>query len=80
MLFLSQGIGLFLVRKVGIQGKHKFADLWEAEPYIIRSQPIPDVPVFTFEEENSAGKYRLLHRYMLLPFHGLPSPFSEPSA
>ena len=38
------------------------------------------MPVFTVEEENSAGKYRLLHRYMLLPVHGLPSPFSEPSA
>ena len=25
-----------LVRKVGIQGKYKLADLWEAEPYIIR--------------------------------------------
>ena len=25
-----------LVRKVGIQGKHTLADLWEAEPYIIR--------------------------------------------
>ena len=69
-----------LVRKVGIQGKHKLADLWEAEPYIIRSQPIPDMPVFRVEKENSAGKYKLLHRNMLLPFHGLPSPFSEPSA
>ena len=41
--------------KVGIQGKHKLADLWEAEPYINRSQPIPDMPVFRVE--NSAGKY-----------------------
>ena len=28
---------MVLVRKVGIQGMHKLADLWEAEPYIIRS-------------------------------------------
>ena len=69
-----------LVRKVGIQGKHKLADLWEAEPCIIRSQPIPDMPVFRVEKENSAGKYKLLHRNMLLPFHGLPSPFFEPSS
>ena len=67
-----------LVRKVGIQGKHKLADLWEADPYIIRSQPIPDVPVFRVEKENSAGKFKLLHRNMLLPFQGLPSPFFEP--
>ena len=38
------------------------------------------MPVFRVEKENSAGKYKLLHRNMLLPFHGLPSPFSEPSA
>ena len=69
-----------LVRKVGIQGKHKLADLWEADPYIIRSQPIPDVPVFRVEKENSPGKFKLLHRNMLLPFHGLPSPFFEPSS
>ena len=66
--------------KVGIQGKHKLADLWEADPYIIRSQPIPDVPVFRVEKENSPGKFKLLHRNMLLPFHGLPSPFFEPSS
>ena len=69
-----------LVRKVDIQGKHKLADLWEADPYIIRSQPIPDVPVFRVEKENSAGKFKLLHRNMRLPFYGLPSPFFEPSS
>ena len=68
------------MRKVGIQGKHKLADLWEADPYIIRSQPITHVPVFRVEKENSAGKFKLLHRNMLLPFHGLPSPFFEPSS
>ena len=39
-----------LVRKVDIQGQHKLADLWEAEPYLIRSQPIPDVPVLRVEK------------------------------
>ena len=68
-----------LVRWVEIQEKHKPADLWEADPYIIRSQPIPDVPVLRVEKENSSGKFKLQHRNMLLPFHGLPSPFSEPS-
>ena len=69
-----------LVRKVGIQGKHKLAELCEADTYIIRSQPIPDVPVFRDEKENSAGKFKLMHRNMLLPFHRLPSPFFEPSS
>ena len=42
----------FLVRKVGIQGKLKLADLWEAEPYIIRSQHIPDMTMLRVEKEN----------------------------
>ena len=63
------------MKKVYIQGKHKLADLWEAGPYIIRSQP--EMPVLRVEKENSTGKYT--HRNMLLPFHGLPSHFSEAS-
>ena len=35
------------------------------------------MPVFRTEKEYSTGKYKLLHGSMLLPFHGLPSPFSE---
>ena len=37
------------------------------------------MPVFQIEKENSAGKFKLLHRNMLLPFNGLPSPFQKPS-
>ena len=37
------------MRKVGIQGKHKLADLWKAATYIIRSQPIPDISVLYFD-------------------------------
>ena len=35
------------VRKVGIQGKHKLADLREAYSYIIRSPLIPDMPLLS---------------------------------
>lgn len=41
-----------LVRKVGIQGKHKLADKWESEVYIIRSIPNPDIPVFRVKSES----------------------------
>ena len=66
-----------LVKKVGIKGKHKLADIWESNPYIIQSQPMPDVPVYLVKKENSTSKPRTLHRNMLLPFKGLPCP-AEP--
>ena len=37
------------MRKVGIQGEHKLADLWKADTYIIRSQPIPEIPGLYFD-------------------------------
>ena len=41
-----------LMEKVGIQGKHKLADLWESNTYIVISQPMPDIPVYEVKEEN----------------------------
>lgn len=41
-----------LVRKVGIQGKHKLADKWESEVYTIRSIPNPDIPVFRVKSQS----------------------------
>ncbi len=62
-----------LVRKVGLKGRQKLADKWETEPYLVTSQPIPDIPVYRVKPEHSStGKSRLLHRNMLLPFTHLP--------
>ena len=62
-----------LVKNVGLRGKQKLADRWERQPYIILSQPNPDIPVFTVKLENSRSKkIRTLHRNLLLPFMGLP--------
>ena len=66
-----------LVEKLGIKGKHKIADIWEAEPYIIVDQPIPDIPVFSVKREDGQGRLRKLHRNQLLPFTGLPAPAVE---
>ena len=64
-----------LVKNVGLRGKQKLADLWEHCPYVVRSQPVPSIPVFEVVKENSPGsKPRVLHRNMLLPFTGLPCP------
>ena len=63
-----------LVKKVGIKGKHKLADIWEPYTYVVVKQPMQDIPVFSVQKEGSTAKPKLLHRNMLLPFYGLPVP------
>ena len=58
-----------LVRNVGLQGKQKLANIWDYHPYIIKSRPIPDIPVYSVQREHSHSKSKLLHRNMLLPFN-----------
>ena len=66
-----------LVEKLGIKGKHKIADKWEEEPYIVLDQPIPDIPEFKVKREDGHGRLRTLHRNQLLPFTGLPAPIID---
>ena len=66
-----------LVKKVGIKGKHKLADIWESTPYVVISQPMPDIPLYVVKKENSASKPMPLHCNMLLPFNTLPSSLEE---
>ena len=63
-----------LVKKVGIKGKHKFADIWEPYIYVVVKQPMPGIPVYSVQKEGSNAKPKLLHHNMLLPFYGLPVP------
>ena len=35
-----------LVKNVGLHGKQKLADLWEHCPYVVKSQPVPAIPVY----------------------------------
>ena len=59
-----------LVRKVGIRRKQKLADRWERQPYIVRCQPNPDIPVYEVQLENSRSrKTRTLHCCPLCVFH-----------
>ena len=61
-----------LVKNVGLRGKRKIADRWERNPYVVKSQPIPDIPVYEVIPENPhARKTRLLHRILLLPFSSI---------
>ena len=60
-----------LVRKVGIQGKHKLADQWDSKWYTVQSIPNPEIPVF--KVRSSSGKVtKTLHRNMLLLFTLIP--------
>ena len=65
-----------LVRKTAFKGKHKLANKWESDPYIVLEQPNPDIPVFCIREENGIGK-KTLHRNLLLPIGTLPLEFEE---
>ena len=61
-----------LVKNVGLRGKRKIADRWERNPYVVKSQPISDIPVYEVIPENPrARKTRLLHRILLLPFSSI---------
>ena len=67
-----------LVEKKGHKGNHKLADLLEHCPYIVTGQPVSDMPVYEVVKENARNsKLRTLHRNMLLPFTGLPCPWTH---
>ena len=61
-----------LVKNVGIKGKHKLADRWKPDLYIVTEHPNKDIPVFKVRPENGSGE-KVLHRNMLLPLN-LPWP------
>ena len=41
-----------LVKVVAFDGKHKIADHWEDHPYIVISQPNPNIPVYKVSRED----------------------------
>ena len=58
---------LVMVKLTGLTGPHKIADKWEPDPYIIKSKPQPDMPVYVVKREDGKGKERTLHRNHILP-------------
>ena len=68
-----------LVKIVKFDGKHKIADRWENEPYVIIKQPNKDIPVYTVKSENPNGLERTLHRNLLLPISSNPIPLARKS-
>lgn len=60
-----------LVRNVNIRGKHKLANRWEQNIYIVVKR-IKDSPVYVVKPGNGDGPTRTLHRDLLLPCGFLP--------
>ena len=65
---------LVMVKLTGLPGGNKLADKWESDPYVVVEKPSPDMPVYTVQRENGAGRKRTLHRNMILP---LALPLSD---
>jgi len=66
-----------LVRHLAFDGKHKIANKWDEDIYIIISQPNISIPVFEVAKENDLVQRRTLHRNHLLPIGSLPLDSSE---
>lgn len=60
-----------LVRNIRLRGKHKLADKWESDVYIVLKQS-GDIPVYVVRPENGKGPQRTLHRDLLLACGFLP--------
>ena len=68
-----------LVKVVAFDGKHKIANHWEDNPYIIIQQPNTNIPVFMSKSEDGKGRRKTLHRNLLLPIVSkLPSLLPTP--
>ena len=71
---ISLDVGdLVLLKNVGLKGKHKLADKWRSEVYVVVEQPNTDIPVFKVHPERGEGADKILHRNFLLPL-SLPNP------
>ena len=61
-----------LVRINAYEGKHKIADRWEDDVYVVTKQPNTYVPVFIVKRENDSDRNsRTLHRNLLLSIGSL---------
>ncbi|XP_071078946.1 uncharacterized protein [Haliotis cracherodii] len=61
-----------LVKALAFDGKHKLANRWEEDAYVVLSQPNQDIPVFVVQRESGEGRKRTLHRNHLLPIGSIP--------
>ena len=62
-----------LIRKVGFRGKHKLAERWDRDSYVVIGMPEINIHVYHVQKEFGDGSVKTLHRNMLLPFSAIPS-------
>jgi len=61
-----------LVRNVKLRGKHKLANRWEDDVYVVLRKA-GELPVYTVKPEGKDRPVRTLHRDLLLPFSFIPT-------
>ena len=72
-----QGGDRVLIRRMAFKGKHKLADRWDKDPYVVIGIPNKDIPVFKVRKESDESVIKTLHRNMLLPFSAIPGGASK---
>lgn len=55
-----------LIRNHGLKGKHKLADRWRENPYVVESQ-MSDLPVYRLKPADGLGPIKVMHRNHILP-------------
>ena len=60
-----------LFKDIGLKGKHKIANKWKPEVYLVVGQKDPSIPVYQIQKESGTGRVHTVHRNLLLPI-GLP--------
>ena len=71
-----------LLKILAFEGKHKIADKWERDAYLVCDQPNQDIPVYVIQREDGTGKRKTIHRNNLLPISHLPigeQPIPKPA-
>ena len=61
-----------LIRNVGFRGKHKLADKWDKDSYVVIGIPDKSIPVYKVQKDLGDHSVKTLHRNMLLPFSAIP--------
>ena len=62
-----------LILKVGFRGKHKLADRWDRDSYVVIGMPDINILVYHVQKEFGDSSVKKLQKNMLLPFSTIPS-------
>ena len=65
-----------LVKNVRIRGKHKLADRWDKDVYVVVKRLDDDMPVYEVKPESGDGPSRTIHRNLMLPCK-FPKPVAD---